>query len=238
MTSPRVILGSTSPRRTLLLDQAGIPHRIIRPTFDDAGLTQGQVSLAAYVASLAALKAWSVVRAVNLDTDLRASARGSMLYVIGADTLAEMDGQLISKPASRADAESMLQSMLGRAHSVLSGLCIAQVDPIDGRVVHRLITFDRALVHMGQLPAQILTEYLDSNHWQGKAGGYNLADRLQAGWPIRFEGSAATVMGLPIEKLRQHLLALDPTLLDPTLVKAHLREQHQHELDLLGGGLV
>lgn len=231
-------MGSTSPRRTLLLQQAGIAHRVVRPTFDDAGLVQGEVSLAAYVASLATLKAWSVVRAVMLDTEARTAAGSAFLYVIGADTLAEMDGQIITKPQCETDARRMLTQMMGRSHRVLSGLCVAQVDPVLGLVVSRVVTFDRALVHMGELPGATLDEYLLSGQWQGKAGGYNLADRLQSGWPIKFEGSAATVMGLPVEKLRNCLLQMDSSLLDPALVAETKRAEQQHELDLRSGGLL
>ncbi|MFI4870918.1 MAG: Maf family protein, partial [Phycisphaerales bacterium JB061] len=49
--------------------------------------------------------------------------------------------------------------------------------------------------------------YLDTGLWRGKAGAYNLRERLDAGWAIEYEGDPTSIMGLPMELLRQKLPA-------------------------------
>jgi septum formation protein len=47
---------------------------------------------------------------------------------------------------------------------------------------------------------------LDTEHWRGKAGGYNLSDRIEAGWPLHCDGEPETVMGLSMDLLEQLFL--------------------------------
>ena len=49
----------------------------------------------------------------------------------------------------------------------------------------------------GSVSDEAIESYLQSDGWQGRAGGYNLADRINDGWDIACEGDPATVMGLP-----------------------------------------
>ena len=64
---------------------------------------------------------------------------------------------------------------------------------------------DVARVWIGDVSRTTLEEYLSSGEWRGKAGGYNLLDRLAAGWPIRVIGDTTTVMGLPMVQLNRQL---------------------------------
>jgi predicted house-cleaning NTP pyrophosphatase (Maf/HAM1 superfamily) len=58
---------------------------------------------------------------------------------------------------------------------------------------------------MGRLDETTLETYLAGAHWQGKAGGYNLLDRMNAGWPLTYEGDPTTIMGLPMNRLIDRL---------------------------------
>ena len=60
---------------------------------------------------------------------------------------------------------------------------------------------DATLVRIGALPESDLESYVNSGAWSGKSGGYNLSDRIEAGWDIEFEGDPTTVMGLPMGRL-------------------------------------
>ena len=94
--------------------------------------------------------------------------------------------------------------MLGRLqageHRTLSGVCLMTND---GR---RRFMVDTAVVRMGRLNKEEVESYLDGGAWRDKAGGYNLADRQAAGWPIDCIGDPGTVMGLPMERLQPWLL--------------------------------
>ena len=67
---------------------------------------------------------------------------------------------------------------------------------------------DAARVAFGVLGESELQEYLESGEWRGKAGGYNLVDRQEAGWPVRCDGDPDTVMGLPMRRLQPVLRRL------------------------------
>ena len=120
--------------------------------------------------------------------------------VLGADTAIVKDGELIGTPRDVGDAERIIRRLSGGQHEVVTGvsfLCTAT-----GR---RSVYFDRARVKFGALTETQIREYLATGLWEGKAGGYNLRERLEAGWPIEFEGDPTTIMGLPMAGLRQRL---------------------------------
>lgn len=184
---PRVVLASRSPRRRELLAGAGIEHEAVSPAFDDAGLMPGGVSAEEWVASLAYLKAWAVARGV---------AAESPAVVIGADTACVVDGTLVGTPRDADEAAAMLSQLIGRGHDVVTGVAIIETDT--GR---RHMLAERASVRIGAVADDALREYVAGDGWRGKAGAYNLSERLAAGWPITFDGDATGIMGLPMRAL-------------------------------------
>jgi predicted house-cleaning NTP pyrophosphatase (Maf/HAM1 superfamily) len=54
---------------------------------------------------------------------------------------------------------------------------------------------------MGDVSDGVIDAYVASGAWQGKAGGYNLNERLEAGWPLEFFGDPSTIMGLPMRAI-------------------------------------
>lgn len=76
------------------------------------------------------------------------------------------------------------------------------------RDARRWLFADRAAVRYGRVSDAAVDEYVASGLWRGKAGAYNLQERLEAGWPVRCEGDPATVMGLPMRRLEPWLARL------------------------------
>ena len=77
---------------------------------------------------------------------------------------------------------------------------------------------DTATVTVGDIPGREVNAYVNSGQWRGKAGAYNLDERLEAGWPITFSGDPTTIVGLPMRRLLPLLerLGISPTSLpDP-----------------------
>jgi predicted house-cleaning NTP pyrophosphatase (Maf/HAM1 superfamily) len=60
---------------------------------------------------------------------------------------------------------------------------------------------DRSMVTVGDLTEAQIADYLSTGLWRGKAGAYNIAERLDAAWPIAFEGTMDSIMGLPVQRL-------------------------------------
>lgn len=191
----RLVLASRSPRRRQLLDEAGIAHTVrLAEEIDDGDLTPGAVSPENWVAALAYLKARAV--AETLDDGI-----GSV--VLGADTVCVQDGMIIGQPADRAAAERTIRLFSNATHDVFTG--VAMVD--DQQQIVDLFV-DRAGVRVGTIADDQIEAYLDTEMWRGKAGAYNLFERLDAGWPIEFEGDGTTIVGLPMEALGRRLPGL------------------------------
>ncbi len=199
MPPPRLILASRSPRRAALLREAGYAFEQMDPPFDDpphpevrAGATPGDLA-----AGLAQEKAMSLARWLR---DRRESGR---FIILAADTICiGADGRLIGQPADRDEARRILQGFEGCDHEVVTGVALCDVSG------GRCESFsDAAVVAFGKLSEPQIEEYLASGAWRGKAGGYNLFDRQQAGWPVRCAagGDPTTVVGLPMGKLRAAL---------------------------------
>ena len=120
--------------------------------------------------------------------------------LLAADTLCALGGRLLGKPTDSAEAEVMIRTLAGETHKTITG--VALLDLANDR---RALWCDAASVRVGRLEDSQVSEYVTSNQWQGKSGGYNLADRIEAGWPIDYDGDPATVMGLPMKRLAPQL---------------------------------
>ena len=79
---------------------------------------------------------------------------------------------------------------------------------IEADTGRRHLFAESARVTFGALGNAEIDRYVSSGAWRGKAGGYNLSERLAAGWPITYRGDATTIMGLPMRALRERLRAI------------------------------
>jgi len=199
---PRMLLASKSPRRRLLLEEAGLDYEVVESGVDDGQLVSGPVSPEQWVAALAYLKAAAASRQLSRESAGRVQSDTRSEVIVGADTIVVDERRTIGQPRDRADAERILRLLIDGEHDVLTG--VALLDPGTGR---RDLLVDRAHVSVGSISESALALYLDSGDWRGKAGAYNLTERLAAGWPITFEGDPGTIMGLPIAALVPRLRA-------------------------------
>lgn len=193
-----LILASRSPRRAQLLKDAGFDFEQVQPAFEDPLEPQLERGTPQQLAiRLAQSKAASL-----LSADVRSFDQYRV--VLSADTIAvDADGSLIGTPRNHAEACAMLKRFVGSQHEVISGVAVMS----DNRQSTSFA--DTAIVKMGHISDADIDSYLDTGEWQDKAGGYNLFDRQQAGWPITTEGDPTTVVGLPMTRLLKTLEAFD-----------------------------
>lgn len=198
----KLVLGSQSPRRRELLAAAGFEFEVVRPAETAEQNVPEHLSPAELVVESAYRKAADV--ATRVDGTLVDGA-----LVIGCDTVAECDGRILGKPADEDDARRMLQTLSGRRHRVLSGLCLWPVGH-GGSVVADgpLQRLDVTSLDMDRLSDAQLDEYLASGQWRGKAGSFGYQDEL--GWVHVVEGSESNVVGLPMELFEAMLLEMFP----------------------------
>lgn len=188
---PILILASTSPRRRQLLTQWGYAHEALSPTIDDGQLAPGKVSAAAWVASLAHLKARSV-------WDTLDHSRRSRSVIIAADTVVHKNAEILGQPRDHTDARRIVQTLINGSHRVLTGMFILSQ-------AQRSWLVDASNVTVGRVTRNQIDDYIESGHWQGKAGGYNLHERIRDGWPIEYDGDDTSIMGLPMARLTMEL---------------------------------
>ena len=190
----RIVLASGSPRRRLLLAEAGFTADIEPADIDDALIRLGEVDAASVAPALAYFKAQRVA-------DRRAARGEPPAWILAADTVCERDGAVLGKPADADEARAMISSLAGRGHGVITGWCL--LGPDGSRRIGR----DVAWIEIGELPREDFERFLAEGLWRGKAGGYNLPEVVARGWPVRCVGDPQTVVGLPIERLAPLLRA-------------------------------
>ena len=174
-----VVLASASPRRRELLQQIGLRCRVLPVAIDEAQLA-GEAP-ADYVTRLAREKALAASALSECDTSLP---------VLGADTIVELDGELLGKPADSGQAEAMLARLSGNRHRVHTAVAVI----CNGEVNTRLQTSRVSFAELG--PAQIHA-YVASGEPLDKAGAYGIQGGAAA-FIRHLEGSFSSVMGLPL----------------------------------------
>jgi nucleoside triphosphate pyrophosphatase len=194
---PMVVLASASPRRRAMFREIGVRHTVLPATVDDGLLAPGDVDPNQWVAALAYFKAASSAQSYAMRPE---SDRSVNTVVIGADTVCVHDGRILGQPNDRDHAQAMIRSMSDAQHEVLTGIAI--VDPVTGR---RELFVDCSVVNVGQIEEHEITTYLESGQWKGKAGAYNITERLAAGWPIEFDGDETSIVGLPMTRTLQRV---------------------------------
>lgn len=186
--APTLVLASGSPRRRQLLADAGFSAEIEPADIDDADIRIGSVGAGLVAPALAYFKARRVAE--------RRAARGAApAWILAADTVCELDGAVLGKPADAEAAREMIGSLARRGHGVITGWCLL------GPRGERRIGRDTAWIEIGDLPQTELERFLSDGLWRGKAGGYNLPEVIARGWPIECRGDPQTVVGLPMERL-------------------------------------
>ncbi len=188
----KIILASGSPRRRELLEQIGIPFEV---RVSEAEETITQTEPGKIVEELSRLKASAVADGLE---------RG---IILGADTIVWQDGQVLGKPADRADAGRMIGELEGRAHSVFTGVTIIRKG-IPGKE-DRTVSFHRETkVFVHSMEQDEIEAYLDTGEAFDKAGAYGIQGAFAA-YVDRVEGDYQTVVGLPVSAVYQALRELE-----------------------------
>ncbi|MFO1351858.1 MAG: nucleoside triphosphate pyrophosphatase [Gammaproteobacteria bacterium] len=175
----QLYLASASPRRRELLSMIGIRYETVLAPVDETPLA-GEAP-AAYVARLALAKARAGQAAL---------AGSSNVPILGADTTVVVDGEIIGKPADRAEGLAMLARLSGREHEVLSAVALVR----GGREAVRV---NLSRVRFRRLSVAECEAYWASGEPADKAGAYGIQG-VGAIFIRELHGSHSGVMGLPL----------------------------------------
>ncbi|MFF7196684.1 Maf family protein [Streptomyces sp. NPDC008079] len=198
MSSSRtLVLASASPARLGLLKQAGLDPRVIVSGVDEDAITAATAAELARV--LAEAKANAVAGSGALD--------GGEL-VIGCDSVLELDGQALGKPADAAEAVARWQAMRGRSGVLRTGHCV--IDTASGKQVAETAS---TTVRFGTPDDDEVAAYVASGEPLYVAGAFTL-DGRSAPFVEGIEGDAGNVIGLSLPLLRRLLAELGVRITD------------------------
>ncbi|HPQ53761.1 MAG TPA: Maf family protein [Spirochaetota bacterium] len=180
----RLILASSSPRRRELLGIITSSFEIIAPDINE-DTAHGETPLQ-YAERMAFLKA-SAVRIAPCNSGAPAS------LVIACDTIVTIDGRIIGKPVDFSDACGTLRDLSGRTHQVITSLSLR----IEHAAPEIITASEITNVTFRELTEDIISRYLNTIHYNDKAGSYALQEH--GGMIIdRVEGSVSNVIGFPL----------------------------------------
>ncbi|GAB4123633.1 MAG: Maf family nucleotide pyrophosphatase [Rhodothalassiaceae bacterium] len=182
---PPLVLASASPRREALLRQiAVIPDEILAPEIDES--RAGDELPRAHAMRLAREKALKI-------SNLRPDAA-----ILAADTVVAIGRRILPKADDAKTAAGCLERLSGRRHRVVTAVALRLPD---GRLIERAPV---AIVAMKRLDAREIADYLASEEWRGKAGGYAIQGRAAA-FIRHIGGSWSNIVGLPLYETAQML---------------------------------
>jgi len=174
----RLVLASASPRRIELLQLIGLEVLVI-----PSGVTESQLDgevPETHVIRLSREKAASVSR----------DYPGN--WVLGADTIVVIDGEMLGKPETRQEARQMLTKLSNREHTVFTGYTLSHEN--EGRIISDVV---KSTVLIKTITAEEMDWYTRTDEPYDKAGGYAVQGR--GAFFIRaIHGSYTNVMGLPL----------------------------------------
>lgn len=183
-----MILASASPRRRVLLEGVGIEIEVVPSSIEET--TRKDEDARSHVLRLAREKTEDVAN------------RFGERWVIGADTIVVIDGEILGKPETAREARNMLVLLSGRYHRVLTGYAIARKK--DAAFV---TDFVETRVKIKDLNPGEINWYLRTGEPFGKAGGYAIQG-VGAFMVEEIEGSYTNVVGLPVCQVLESLCAL------------------------------
>ena len=188
----KIILASKSKVRKQILDDNNISTEVQNSNLDEdivkESLIKEKASPELISKNLAELKANKV------------SQKNQESLVLGADSVIDLEGELISKPINRDQALEILKKLNGKKHHLISSVCISQ----NGAMIWNYT--DKATLTMRKFSLDELRDYLSKisdealyayNVYQIEGEGRNLF--------LNIEGDEDTIMGLPIKKIKEYL---------------------------------
>ena len=188
----KIILASKSKVRKEILDKHKIMCEVKPSNVDEDVVKRSLISESAspeiISKNLAELKANKV------------SSKKANFIVLGADSVIDLDGEIVSKPENRDEAMQILRKLNGKKHNLISSVCIS----INGSMIWNYT--DKAVLTMKKMSEENLRDYL-SKISDDNLYAYNVYQIEGEGRKLfsNIEGDENTIMGLPIKKIKEYL---------------------------------
>lgn len=188
-----MILASKSPRRKEILENTGFNLEIISMEIEEISDKTTNIEK---IKDIAYKKTFAVAQ------------KYKDRYVVGADTIVELDGKIIGKPKDEKDAFNILKSLSGKSHNVITAFSFINLDKNI-----KIVDYSITKVFFKKLDDEMINWYISTKQPLDKAGAYGIQDK-GAVFVEKIEGDFFTVMGFPIEKFVSCLDSLNIRLND------------------------
>lgn len=172
-----IYLASQSPRRKELLEQIGLSFQVVPSEYEEHN------SQEMLPEELVRIQAEGKALALGVEYE--------DAWILGADTVVVLEGQILGKPKNEKEACDMLRQLSGKRHTVMTGVALVHGDQIWSETVHTDVWFKR-------LSEEEIKVYVESKEPLDKAGAYGIQGK-GAVFVQRIYGSYSNVVGLPLE---------------------------------------
>lgn len=180
----KIILASTSPRRSELLNKMGVEFEVIAPDFDEN--IDGKSFSYELIENIALNKARSVLLKIKTKTPL---------LIIAADTVVVLDDEILTKPKDENDAFSILKKLSGKKHFVVTSVAM-----VDCASLKEKTFSETSFVTFVPLSDEQISKYIKDKKPFDKAGAYGIQE-LPDYFNVKIEGCFDNVVGLPTSVL-------------------------------------
>ena len=191
----KIILASKSKVRKKILDENNIESRVVPSNVDEdivkISLIKEKASPEIISKNLAELKANKV------------SLKKTNEIVLGADSVIDLEGELISKPKTREEALRILNKLNGKSHLLISSVCLSKNGSMiwnytdKATLTMKSFSFEELTGYLSNIPDETLYAY---NVYQIEGEGRNLFASIK--------GDEDTIMGLPVKKIKEYMGSL------------------------------
>lgn len=182
MTTIQILLGSKSPRRQQLLREMGFDFRLVHQDIDESypeDMPAEEIAL-----YLARLKALAIAEQLKNENEV----------IITCDTTVICEGKSYEKPKDAEDAARILRALSGKAHQVMTAVCIMGMK---GEMSFNDIT----TVYFADLSEAEIDYYITHYAPYDKAGAYAIQEWIGLNKIVKIEGSYFNVVGLPTQRI-------------------------------------
>ncbi|UCD01561.1 MAG: septum formation protein Maf [Promethearchaeota archaeon] len=187
----KIILASKSIDRIEILKRAGIPFETFITNIDEEKYKTRILNTVELVQELAKAKAiFAKNKLLNNNLDA---------IIIAADTIVDLDGEIIGKAHHEKEAFNILRKLMGKTHKLITGITITETK--NPKII---VDSDTTIVEFLELSDEEIWDYIKTNEWKERAGAYSIKDTASL-FISKINGSSSNVIGLPMHKIYEIL---------------------------------
>jgi septum formation protein len=181
----KIVLASTSKQRIDILKAAGFTFEVIPSDYPEVDEK--------FLSPLEQAKKHAFNKAKIVADILKAG------FIIGCDTVVDLNGKLVQKPIDRAHAKQIISEQQGQTFKVVSGLCL-----FNAALERNITVAEETKLTFAPMTEAEIEWYLDSEEWKDKSGAFSIQG-LGSRFITNIEGDYLNIVGLPLSRLYQLL---------------------------------